>query len=84
MFLLVVLIVGGLGRLWGPLVGAIFFVYLRQELQDTQKLLFLLIGIALMLSILILPDGFTSLPDRIRDSRYVQDLRRRFKMMRAQ
>lgn len=83
-FLLVVLIVGGLGRLWGPLVGALFFVYLRQELQDTQKLLFLLIGIALMLSILILPDGFTSLPDRIRDSRYVQDLRRRFKTMRVQ
>ena len=78
-FLLVVLIVGGLGRLWGPLVGAIFFVYIRQELQDTQKLLFLLIGIALMLSILLLPDGFTSLPDRIRDSRWAQDLRRRFK-----
>lgn len=78
-FLLVVLIVGGLGRLWGPLVGAVFFVYLRQELQDTQKLLFLLIGIVLMLSILILPDGFTSLPDRIRDSRWAQDLRRRFK-----
>ncbi len=80
-FLLVVLIVGGIGRLWGPIVGAIFFVYLRQELQDTQKLLFLLIGIALMLSILILPDGFTSLPDRIRDSRWVQDLRKRFKTM---
>lgn len=82
-FLLVVLIVGGLGRLWGPLVGAVFFVYLRQELQDTQKLLFLLIGIALMLSILILPDGFTSLPDRFRDSRWAQDLRRRFKTMKV-
>jgi len=80
-FLLVVLIVGGLGRLWGPLVGAVFFVYLRQELQDTQKLLFLLIGIALMLSILILPDGFTSLPDRFRDSRWAQDLRKRYKSM---
>lgn len=78
-FLLVVLIVGGLGRLWGPLVGAVFFVYIRQELQDTQKLLFLLIGIALMLSVLILPDGFTSLPDRIRDSRWAQDVRKRFK-----
>ena len=80
-FLLVVLIVGGVGRLWGPLIGAIFFVYIRQELQDTQKLLFLFIGIALILSILILPDGFASLPDRIRDSRWVQDLRRRFKTL---
>lgn len=80
-FLLVVLIVGGLGRLWGPLIGAIFFVYIRQELQDTQKLLFLLIGLALMLSVLILPDGFASLPDRFRDSRWVQDLRKRLKTL---
>ena len=80
-FLLVVMIVGGLGRLWGPLIGAIFFVYIRQELQDTQKLLFLLIGLALMLSVLILPDGFASLPDRFRDSRWVQDLRKRLKTL---
>ncbi|MGI9597225.1 MAG: branched-chain amino acid ABC transporter permease [Acidimicrobiales bacterium] len=80
-FLLVVLIVGGVGRLTGPLIGAIFFVYLRQELQDTQKLLFLLIGIALMLSILVLPDGFASLSDRVRDSRVAQDLRRRLKTL---
>jgi branched-chain amino acid transport system permease protein len=80
-FLLVVLIVGGLGRLWGPLVGAIFFVFIRQELQGTQKLLFLLIGIALMLSVLILPGGFTSLPDQIRDSRWAQGLRKRFKTL---
>ena len=70
--LLVFLLVGGLGRLWGPLVGAVFFVYVRQELQGTQKLLFLLLGIALMLSVLILPEGLASLPDRIRDSRWVQ------------
>jgi branched-chain amino acid transport system permease protein len=80
-FLLVVLIVGGLGRLWGPLIGAIFFVYLRQELQGTQKLLFLLLGIALMLSVLILPEGFASLPDRIRESRWAQDLRKRFRSL---
>ncbi|MGI9621213.1 MAG: branched-chain amino acid ABC transporter permease [Acidimicrobiales bacterium] len=76
-FLLVVLIVGGLGRLWGPLVGAIFFVYVRQELQDTQKLLFLLLGCALMLSVLILPGGLTSLPDRIRESHWWNNLRGR-------
>ena len=78
-FLLVVLIVGGLGRLWGPLIGAVFFVYLRQELQDTQKLLFLLLGIALMLAVLIMPFGLASLPDRVRDSRWAKETRRRFK-----
>jgi|GEM_PF-85528 len=78
-FLLVVLIVGGLGRLWGPLIGAAFFVYLRQELQDTQKLLFLVLGIALMLAVLILPNGIASIPDRIRQTRWADDLRRRFR-----
>jgi branched-chain amino acid transport system permease protein len=80
-FLLVVLIVGGLGRLWGPLIGAFFFVLLRQKLQDTQKLLFLILGISLMLSVLILPSGFASLPDRISESRYVKDLRKRVASM---
>jgi hypothetical protein len=41
----------------------------------------LLIGIALMLSVLMLPDGFASLPDRMRDSRWAQDLRKRFKLL---
>ena len=82
-FLLVVLILGGLGKLWGPLIGAIIFVYIRQEFQDSQKLLFFLIGTALMVAILILPKGVASLPDRFSDSRWVQDLRRRFKAMKV-
>lgn len=82
-FLLVVVILGGLGKLWGPLIGAFMFVYLRQEFQDQQKLLFFLIGVALMLSILLLPDGFASLPDRMRNSRWVTDLRRRMKSVKV-
>ena len=80
-FLLVVLIVGGLGRKWGPLIGAVFFVLLRQKLQDTQKLLFLILGIALILAVLILPNGIAVLPERIRDSRWVKDLQRRLEML---
>jgi branched-chain amino acid transport system permease protein len=82
-FLLVVVILGGLGKLWGPLVGAFIFVYLRQEFQDQQKLLFFLIGVALMLAILLLPEGFASLPDRMRDSRWLKDIRRRFKPLKV-
>ncbi len=82
-FLLVVLILGGTGKLWGPLVGAFVFVYMRQEFQDQQKLLFFLIGVALMLSILLLPEGIASLPDRWRDSRWVQDFRRRMKTFKV-
>ncbi len=80
-FMLVVLIVGGLSRKWGPLIGAIFFVFLRQKLQDTQKLLFLILGIALILAVLILPHGIAALPERIRESRWVKDLQRRLEMV---
>jgi branched-chain amino acid transport system permease protein len=82
-FLLVVLILGGLGKLWGPLIGAFIFVYIRQEFQDSQKLLFFLIGTALMLAILLLPKGVASLSDRFADSRWVQDLRRRLKTVKV-
>ena len=36
-FLLVVLIAGGLGYKWGPLIGGIFFVFIRQKLQGTRN-----------------------------------------------
>ncbi len=80
-FLLVVLIAGGLGYKWGPLIGGIFFVFVRQKLQDTQKLLFLILGIILMLAVLILPSGIASLPKRLRDSRWVTDLQRRLERL---
>ena len=80
-FLLVVLIVGGLSHKWGPLIGAVFFVFLRQKLQDTQKLLFLILGITLILAVLILPNGIAALPKQLRDSRWVKDLQRRLETL---
>ncbi|MCQ3810260.1 MAG: branched-chain amino acid ABC transporter permease [Acidimicrobiia bacterium] len=80
-FLLVVLIVGGLSHKWGPLIGAVFFVFLRQKLQDTQKLLFLILGITLILAVLILPNGIAALPERMRESRWVKDLHRRLQSL---
>ncbi|WP_419918197.1 branched-chain amino acid ABC transporter permease [Candidatus Poriferisocius sp.] len=79
-FLLVVLIVGGLSHKWGPLIGAVFFIFLRQKLQGTEKLLFLILGITLILAVLILPSGIAALPKRISDSRWAKDLQRRFEM----
>ena len=76
-FMLIILIVGGVGRLWGPLLGAIFFVFIREKLQDAEKLRILIFGISLMLAILMLPGGFASLPSRIRESKWAKDLQRR-------
>ncbi len=96
-FLLVVLIVGGLSHKWGPLIGAIFFIYFRQRFQDTQKLLFLFFGLTLLMAVLILPHGIAAIPKRIRDSRrgrqvqdwlekqkWIERLQRRAQMLAGQ
>lgn len=81
-FILVVLIVGGVGRLWGPLLGAFFLIFIRDKLQDTERLRILIIGISLMLAILMLPGGFASLPTRIRESRWAKDFQKRLELFR--
>ena len=73
-YFLIVLIVGGTGRLWGPLVGSVFFVALREQLQDALDVSLLIFGSALMLSVLVLPGGLTSLPERVLKSRLLSDL----------
>lgn len=73
-FMLVVLIVGGVGRIWGPFIGAIFFVALRELMQDNVELGNLIFGGALLVCILILPGGLASLPSRLADSKLIKDL----------
>lgn len=80
-FLLVMLILGGVTRLWGPLIGAFFFVYIREKLQDVEELRILMFGISLMLAVLMLPGGIGSLPTRLRESRYVKGLRSRTQVL---
>jgi branched-chain amino acid transport system permease protein len=80
-YFLIVLIVGGTGRLWGPLVGSVFFVALREQLQDALDISLLVFGGALMLSVLVLPGGLTSLPERVLRSRLLSDLASKFSRM---
>ena len=74
-FMLVILVLGGVGRIWGPLLGAMFYILIREQLASFQILRLIIIGIALMIAILALPNGFASLPGRVRDSRFGQHLR---------
>ena len=67
-FMLIILVLGGVGRIWGPLLGAVFFILLREGLSDFQIGRQLIFGLALMIAILALPYGFASLPARIRES----------------
>lgn len=63
---LLMLIFGGIGQLWGGVVGAFTFVILKEVLMSTTKLWHLWLGLVIVLAVLMLPGGLVSLGDRIR------------------
>ncbi len=51
-------IFGGLGHLYGPIIGAVIFAYLQEKLITTFAELYMLIfGIILVIAMLYMPDG---------------------------
>ena len=63
---LLMLILGGMGQLWGGLIGAFTFVLLQELLSSFTKLWHLWLGIAIVLIVLFLPGGMISLAERIK------------------
>lgn len=64
---LLVTFIGGIGTLTGPLVGAAFFVLVRDELASNLVNIHLIIfGIIFILVVLILPGGLVDLSTRAR------------------
>ena len=66
---LVVVFVGGVTRLSGAVVGAIFVVVSRELFQDVGDWQRLVFGLSLVLAVRFLPGGLTSLWSRLRSSR---------------
>ncbi|HYH39041.1 MAG TPA: branched-chain amino acid ABC transporter ATP-binding protein/permease [Azospirillum sp.] len=58
---LVMAVVGGLGTLSGPLLGAIVFTYLPEKLQVFAEYQFMVYGLILLLSFVLLPRGLAGL-----------------------
>ena len=56
-FFLLVVVLGGAGRLWGPVVGAIVFFLVPELLTALQSWRLLIYGIALLLLMLYAPHG---------------------------
>ena len=54
---LVMVILGGAGTLWGPVVGAILFTALPEALRVTPEYKSLLYGVLLLLIVLFMPQG---------------------------
>jgi branched-chain amino acid transport system permease protein len=55
--LLVMVILGGSGTLWGPVLGAIVFTVLPEALRMAPELRSLLYGVLLLFFVLFMPDG---------------------------
>ncbi len=62
--------IGGIGTVAGPLVGAVFFVLIRDVLATRLTNFHLIIfGVIFIVVVLLLPGGFMELWDRFRESR---------------
>ncbi|MBA7619847.1 hypothetical protein ES703_27188 [subsurface metagenome] len=59
-------IFGGMGQLYGPVIGAAIFAYLQETLQTTFPYYYMLIfGIVLVMAILYLPNGIVGLIQKL-------------------
>ncbi len=68
---LVVVFVGGVNRLSGAVIGAIFVVVSRELFQDVGDWQRMVFGLSLVLAVRFLPGGLTSLLPRLRELRRV-------------
>jgi branched-chain amino acid transport system permease protein len=71
MYLMVVL--GGPGYFFGPLLGSAVGMLVPEWLRFLQNWYLLIFGVAVVLLMLWLPDGLLSIPDRIRDRRLAKE-----------
>jgi len=59
-------ILGGMGTLYGPIIGAIVFVFLRDEMTTLFRAWQFTFGLVFVLVILLLPSGLAGIVSRIR------------------
>jgi branched-chain amino acid transport system permease protein len=64
LFLLAMMIVGGLGRTWGPLLGAAALMLADEVLKDFPDYRAMGLGAILVLFVLLLPDGLSGAAER--------------------
>jgi branched-chain amino acid transport system permease protein len=63
--LFAMLVVGGIGSLAGPIIGAFFFTALPQELQSTGTAQALLFALIFLVFVIALPNGIYGLVERL-------------------
>lgn len=63
--LLTMIVVGGLGSMWGTIIGAIGIVILNQIIANSQGWSDIIYGLVLFAALALLPGGIVSLPQRL-------------------
>ncbi|HEV8295637.1 MAG TPA: branched-chain amino acid ABC transporter ATP-binding protein/permease [Acidimicrobiales bacterium] len=75
LFVFLMAIVGGIGSMWGALIGSWFYVYANEKITTTKTSLFdhelrefrpIIFGIILILVMIVLPDGIVGVGARLR------------------
>lgn len=66
LFFFAAVIVGGLGSMWGSLVGAALLVVVQQEAASLGGFSETILGVAVVLALLVVPGGLAALPRRTR------------------
>ena len=65
LFLIVILLVGGIGTLWGAPVGALALTILGESLRASKSFSQLTFGVLLIVVLLFAPNGLTGLRDTV-------------------
>jgi branched-chain amino acid transport system permease protein len=63
---LMMVLLGGMGTLWGPLIGAAIFIIMKDQLSSFTEDWEIFVGIIVILLVLFLPRGVAGLPDLFR------------------
>lgn len=63
---LMMVLLGGMGTLWGPLVGAAIFIYIQDYISTMTEHWEIYLGLVVILLVLFMPTGFVGLGDYLK------------------
>jgi branched-chain amino acid transport system permease protein len=64
-FLVSMMVVGGLGKLWGPIIGAALLMMADEQLRDFTEYRNMGLGALIILFIVVLPDGLVGAAEQL-------------------
>jgi len=63
---LIMAVIGGLGSIYGGLIGASIFTLIGEQLRILERAQIIIIGVMLIAIVIFIPHGIASLPDKVK------------------